>query len=121
MSWDIRHASPYEALLKARREFRRYGIALLVVALATSIPAWWTHNSELKYSGFVMFMLGLYCTSLADFQARMAKTQAQLDMKRIALEMAHSGIMRMSAGARLQVNGPVLLEFDAAVSIKVIK
>ena len=75
-------AQAYDRLLESKRDFQRYGFTLISLGLVCAIVGTWV--PDVRYPGFMLFVLGLYSSSLANFQHRLSVMQAQLDMLRVA-------------------------------------
>jgi hypothetical protein len=122
----------YERFQENKKFFFWIGVVLVVLGLASMIGAsmigaWiFSATQALSNSGFTLFVLGLYVIALADFQRRMARMQAALDMKRMTLQAgAQTGNQRipqhLAPGDTLQLRGVAswVISADRAVMLHI--
>lgn len=111
----------YTTFIEARRNFRALGILLICAALVGVTAAQLVGSEAARAGSFTMFCLGLYSCSLADFQSRLARIQAALDMKRIALDQRKGRTMFVAAGDEVDIFGHALVRFHSACKIEIIR
>lgn len=111
----------YTTFVETRRNFRALGILLICVSLLTTTAAHIMGSEAARAGAFTMFCLGLYSCSLADFQGRLARLQAALDMKRIALDQRKGQTMTVIGGDEVDVFGHALVRFHNACKIEIIR
>lgn len=99
----------YTTFIEARRNFRALGILLICASLLAVTAAQIAGNEAARAGAFTMFCLGLYSCSLADFQGRLARLQAALDMKRIAMDMQAKPAPLVVQEERLKLGGDMMI------------
>lgn len=109
----------YGRLIQARRNCLLIGIVLIALGLVVGVLAVWLRSEPLRYPGFTMFVLGLYSTALADFQRRLADTQARLDMKKLMLDARPHSIISMRSDDLLDIDRPCTIHLDRAATVRV--
>ena len=104
---------------RVEKHLRPLGALLVVVGLVVITISRWFDQPATQYPAFTMFVLGLYAWGLSDFQSRMARMQAALDMKQFAMEMTRKDALAVQEVVVRLDGGDVALKARDGTEFKI--